>query len=163
MYNNNQFLPSNYMSDCLMKLDKFFYPFRQFLHLMYRDRNPFLIRLECQLCNEPFELFDTIVLPLQCLSREENLNVKPHCFHICCVDIIDIDEANRKKSNPQSEMSAFSANDQCVVCKQKAKNEEEELRNRQRAMWESKLTSKLHRRATSKDAYMIKSIFGSFR
>ena len=129
-YEHNQFLPCSYVSDCLMKLDKFFYPFSQWLHLMYRDRNPFLIRLECQLCNEPFELFDTIVLPLQCRAREENLDVKPHCFHICCTDIIDL-ESDKDISEPKSlHSSQISLTDHCEVCDLKTRHEEEDERRR---------------------------------
>ena len=105
-YGHTEFFASNYLSDCQMKLDKFFYPAFQWFHLMYKDRNPALVHQECQLCNESFELFDVIVLPLQCLSREEGLNVKPHYFHICCLDIMCIvsrDEKENPKFKPEQE------------------------------------------------------------
>ena len=98
-----------------MKLDKFLYPASQWFHLMYIDKNPVLDHEECQLCNEPFELFDAIVLPIQCCSREDD-KIKPHFFHICCIDIIGV--VNDDKEDPQFKLEdeGFQPDINCIVC-----------------------------------------------
>ena len=64
-----QYYESNYMCACNYKLAEFFHPFKQWLHLMLKDYNPHIQYMKCQLCNESFNLFERIVLPLECKAR----------------------------------------------------------------------------------------------
>ena len=63
-----------------MRPAKFCYPALHWVYLMYYDKNPEITRfyIQCELCNEEFDLFDTIVVPAKCDSREST----PHYFHI---------------------------------------------------------------------------------
>ena len=63
--------------------------FKQWAYIMYRDKNPIMQYLRCQLCNESFNIFETIVLQPKCELREnDDEGVEPHYFHVCCIDII---------------------------------------------------------------------------
>ena len=96
-----------------MLLDKFFYPFLQWLHLMYRDKNPYIVCLMCELCSEPFELFESIVLPLECTSR--NGDVKPHYFHGCCAEILGL-ENDKGNSKYKKQHTRFEPYSECIAC-----------------------------------------------
>ena len=106
------------------------YPIKQWYDLMYMDKNPSIQYMCCQLCNEPFNLYERIVLPFECEARnDEREDAERHYFHVACIDIIynqnlrEDDESSKLKSSANSVASAMT-NRKCIVCETKKKQDE---------------------------------------
>ena len=79
---------------------------------MYKDRNPYVHYLRCNLCNEPFDMFSKIILPYKCKSKEED-NIEPHYYHVCCTDIIFQEQ---ELFNGFKKLDNIDCKVDCVVC-----------------------------------------------
>merc|ERR1712184_14758 len=83
----------------------------------------------CSLCNEPFNLFEFIVLPLLCETRDMDAQklhdseyLHRHFFHVCCIDIIH-------QENTKEDGSEITASKECIVCTTKADNKADEWKD----------------------------------
>lgn len=110
---HRQFYLSNYASACNMKIAKAFYPIKQWSYWMYKDRNPYVHYLRCHLCNEPFNMFQKIILPPGCKSRTVD-KVQHHYFHVCCIDIL-VQEQELYSDNYQK-IDNIDCKVDCLVC-----------------------------------------------
>ena len=82
--------------------------------------------MRCQLCHETFNLFDTIVLPLACESRNLQTDAKPHYFHVCCIDIIAQEHDDKEEEYKRNDQ--FAPNLNCIVCTTVTEHEKEDER-----------------------------------
>ena len=82
----------------------------------------------CQLCNEPFNLYERIVLPLECEARNDDRDdAELHYFHVVCIDIIYQKRLEENQENAKFQISmnssagTFLPTRKCIVCETKNK------------------------------------------